>query len=178
MPFIAWTEDMSVGVESLDGDHRLLMNLLNRLDEAVRAGRGAEIIDDVLDAIKDYTEYHFGREEALMAACGYPDTDTHGRTHDVLRTQVRILRDRRQQQPSASHDRALLAFLKTWLTAHIMGRDKLYAPFMASRPEAIEKADRDYARLRAGVAAGPSAPGARGAGARTPGAHGDDGGME
>ncbi len=141
MPVLQWTQEMSVGNPSIDRDHQILLGMVNRLDEAIKAGRGRETVSSVLDALLDYTTYHFAREEALMTACGYPDLDAHRHTHKVLRTQVTHIRDRHRSNPDTIHDREVLGFLKNWLTSHIMGRDKLYAPFMTSRGEAVAKAE-------------------------------------
>lgn len=144
MANIHWTPDMSVGVDSLDNDHKLLLSLVNQLDDAIRAGKGEDSVSSVLDAMIDYASYHFAREEALLEACGYPDDEAHSHTHQVLRMQVKQIRDRYLANPDTIHDREVLAFLKNWLTAHIMGRDKLYAPFMASKPDAVAEADRAF----------------------------------
>lgn len=144
MSVIRWTETMSVGVESIDSDHRHLIGLTNRLDEAVRSGGGAEVVDSVLDEMLRYTVYHFDREEALMDACGYPDADAHRHTHQVLKTQVANIRDRHAGNPDTIHDREVLSFLRNWLTAHILGRDQLYAPFMAGRRQAVDAANAAF----------------------------------
>jgi hemerythrin len=145
MAAIQWTQDMSVGIESIDADHQILVGMVNRLDRAIKAARGEDSVSGILDALLDYTTYHFGREEALMQACGYPDLDAHRHTHKVLRTQVAHIRDRHLGNPETIHDREVLAFLKNWLTSHIMGRDKFYAPFMTSRRDAVARAEAAYA---------------------------------
>jgi hemerythrin len=148
MAVIRWIPDFSVGIESLDTDHKVLISLLNQLEEAVEAGEPRDAVRRVLDSLLDYTDYHFDREETLMAACRYPDLSAHKRTHGTLRAQVVDIRDRYVRNPESIHSREILAFLKTWLTSHIIGRDKLYAPFMASAEDAITDAERGY---RAGV---------------------------
>jgi hemerythrin len=141
MAVIQWTQTMSVGIPSIDDDHKVLVGLINQLDDAIKSGGSEQALGSVLDALLDYTTYHFRREEALMQACDYPDLDAHRHTHRVLRIQVAHIRDRYRLNPDSIHDRQVLAFLNNWLTSHIMGRDKLYAPFMASRRDAVEKAE-------------------------------------
>ena len=144
MPLINWTADLSVGFESIDTDHQVLISLINELDEAVKVGEPRETVNRVLGALLDYTDYHFGREEVLMRACRYPDMDAHIRTHDTLRAQVADIRSRYLRSPESIHAREVLAFLKNWLTAHILGRDKLYQPFLESDSEKVSDADRAY----------------------------------
>jgi hemerythrin len=144
MAMIEWNPGFSVGVESLDADHRMLISLLNQLDEAVRHGEPRETVRRVLDGLLDYSDYHFAREEALMAACAYPDLEAHKRTHRTLRAQVADIRERYVRNPETIHAREVLIFLKNWLSAHILGRDKLYQPFMASDRDGVVAADRDY----------------------------------
>ncbi len=144
MPLIKWTPDLSVGFESVDTDHQVLIGLLNELDDAVNVGEPRETVSRVLGSLLDYTDYHFGREEVLMRACRYPDMDAHIRTHDTLRAQVADIRSRYLRSPESIHAREVLAFLKNWLTAHILGRDKLYQPFMESDLQKVGDADRAY----------------------------------
>jgi hemerythrin-like metal-binding protein len=144
MPLIQWTPEFSVGVESIDTDHKVLISLLNLLDDAITRGEPRTTVQQVLDALYDYTVYHFGREEALMRASGYPDYDAHVRTHSTLRAQVADIRERYARNPDAIHAREVLSFLKNWLSAHIVGRDQLYAPFMASRRNEVDAADRSF----------------------------------
>lgn len=159
MAVITWTADFSVGVESLDTDHKVLISLLNHLEEAIIRGEPREAIRRVLDALLDYTDYHFEREEMLMAASRYPDLDAHKQTHRMLRAQVVDIRDRYLRSPEAIHSREILAFLKNWLTAHIMGRDKLYGPFMISASDAILDAERSFtAEISQPTAAAIAAP--------------------
>lgn len=135
---------MSVGVQSLDSDHQRLLGLLNELDLSIATGTGGEEIASVLDRLTHYVTEHFGREEALMRAVGYPDVDSHIRAHGVLTGQVRDITQRHRTNPEAIRERAVMGFLVSWLTTHIMGRDKLYSPFLGSRPAAIAEAEAAF----------------------------------
>lgn len=144
MSILKWTQDFSVGMESLDTDHKLLIGFINQLDMAITRGDPHHEVRSVLDALLDYTDYHFNREEALMKACGYPDFDAHAQSHQIMRHQVADIRERFVRNPDAIHPREILAFLKNWLTSHVVGRDKLYAPFMKSRIDAVNSANEDF----------------------------------
>ena len=144
MPIIQWTPDFSVGVSSLDTDHKVMISLINQLDDAIKGGEPKETVSRVLDALLDYTNYHFAREETLMAACGYADIEAHKRTHGTLRAQVHDIRNRYRRNVESIHAREVLAFLRNWLSAHIVGRDRLYAASMHEAAAAVEEADRAF----------------------------------
>ncbi len=144
MAIILWMPDYSVGVESIDTDHKVLISLLNQLSDAIHGSESTEAVRRVLDALLDYTEYHFNREEQLMETAGYPDLESHKRTHATLRAQVADIRDRYVRNPESIHAREVLAFLRNWLTSHIMGRDKLYQPFMSQASEAVRTVERGF----------------------------------
>lgn len=149
MPIIHWTPDLSVGVGSIDTDHKLLISLINQLDEAIRGGEPQGTVTRVLDALLDYADYHFAREESLMRASGYPDLAAHNRAHASFRAQVHDIRDRYHRNAECIRAREILAFLQNWLRAHIIGRDKLYAPFVQSararEKQAVFGLDKDSA---------------------------------
>lgn len=144
MSIIQWTPDFSVGVGSIDTDHKVLISLINQLDDAIRGGEPKKTVSRVLDALFDYTNYHFAREELLMRACAYPDIEAHARTHATLRAQVHDIRNRYRRNAESIHAREVLAFLKNWLASHIIGRDMLYAPFMQRAAPAIQDAERAF----------------------------------
>lgn len=144
MSIIQWTPDLSVNVDTLDTDHKLLISLINQLDDAIRAGEPRETVSRVLDALCDYTEYHFAREEALMHACEFEDVDAHIRTHQTLKAQVQDIREHYRRNPESIHAREVLSFLRNWLTSHILGRDKLYVSQMQAKRSAVDAADRAF----------------------------------
>jgi hemerythrin len=144
---IYWSPDFSVGVESIDTDHKVLISLLNQLSDAIHKADSSETVRAVLDALLAYTDYHFKREEQLMDSAGYPDRDAHKRTHATLRAQVADIRDRYVRNPESIHAREVLAFLRNWLTSHIMGRDKLYEPYMTEAAAAVRDAEKAFDRV-------------------------------
>ena len=81
MPAIEWNNDLSVGVDLIDSDHKTLIDLINLVADSIEAGQSAKTIGDVVQLLYEYTEFHFIREEVLMEACGYSDLDNHRNTN-------------------------------------------------------------------------------------------------
>lgn len=138
---LTWTEKMSVGVETLDADHRKLMGFVNDLHGAVRGQAAPETIGRILDELISYTEYHFEVEERLQKLARYPDLDDHKQAHAKLKQQVYDLRDRFRTDPTRMNNIKVFDFLSDWLVRHILGEDMRYKPFLAkaspvARPDA------------------------------------------
>ncbi len=130
--FIPWSTTLSVGITSIDEQHKVLVNLINELHAAMRQRRGANVLNDVLGRLKDYTVKHFKYEEKLFAQHGYPEAEAHAQIHSKLVEKVLdFAEDIRAGRATVSMD--LLRFLKSWLTDHIMGTDKKYGPFLTGR---------------------------------------------
>lgn len=130
---IRWTDAMSVGVEELDNDHRVLIDLTNQLASA-DARHDHITLEAVLDELVDYTILHFEREERIMERAGFPGLDGHRRVHADLAEQVFAIRRRLVSSSRNELGDEVLAFLGRWLREHILKTDALYAPFLATGP--------------------------------------------
>lgn len=122
---LIWNDSLKLGIDSVDEQHYSLLDLINRLDEAVALGHDPTAIGDLLDALIDYTRYHFDEEEKLMRAAGFDDSlyDAHREEHRVF---VETILQARNEQPDHASFllHHLLDFLFDWLYRHILGTDK------------------------------------------------------
>ena len=140
MPFMLWTEELSVGVEALDADHRQLFSMVNSLFDAIECGTGTELMGALFDVLVDYTRDHFAREEALMAARHYPGLVAHRAEHVQLTERVHELRRSFLAGEREPVGQELLVLFKTWLTSHIRVTDCGYKPYVMERPTADREA--------------------------------------
>ncbi len=152
MPAVKWTPAMSVGVEALDTDHKMLIGLINQLADAIAKGDAHDIVASVINALVDYTEYHFGREEEMMRACGYGYFNSHVATHGKIVETLRHLRDAHAGRALGQTEQVLLDFMRAWLTDHILGVDMKYAPVMKGREAELARVDETYTQRLARIA--------------------------
>lgn len=136
MPVLTWSEAYSVGSALIDSDHRILINLLNQLQEAMETGQSREVLGSVINVLAEYVEHHFHREEALMERIGYPHGDTHKISHRDLECRVREIRDRWMSGDRQVLDDDLMLFLKRWLSDHILKADIAYRPWIEAAADA------------------------------------------
>lgn len=134
MPLMNWTEGLSVGIDTVDNQHKVLIGLINKTFESVKAGQEHAIIGEVLKELVEYTVYHFGTEEDLFYRYEYPDYVKHKKQHDELTAKTRALKD---EYEAGKADGTIavrtMMFLQGWLTGHIINSDKTYAPYLISK---------------------------------------------
>ena len=130
--FVAWKDELSVGIESIDDDHKKLLTLINNLQTAVYYPTGEAFERQALQELVDYTKYHFEREEKLMLANGYPDFEPHKRQHEAMIAKVNGFLEAYEKDREGTIDE-LTQFLKSWLIQHIAGTDQQYSEHLRSR---------------------------------------------
>lgn len=106
--------------------------MINELHEAMRAGRGREVMSEILQGLVDYTKYHFSTEERYMALHGYPEYQHHRSEHKIFVDKVMEFQ-RELDSGSLLLSLDVMDFLKNWLSNHILVKDKKYAPFFNER---------------------------------------------
>lgn len=122
-----WTNDLVLGIKSIDNEHRVLVDLINDLHRAMKTGQGDSAISRILDKLIDYTVMHFGREEKIFEKIEYSDIESHKALHKKLVDQIKgFQRDLRGGKKSLSMD--VMNVLMDWLERHIKGVDKKYVP--------------------------------------------------
>lgn len=132
IPLMTWDDALSVGVETIDTQHKKLIGLLNDLHSAKATGKGDATLKAVLHELLEYTNSHFAFEENLFREHGYPNTSEHEQAHVALKSQVvAFAEDFASGKASLSAD--LFMFLRNWLNGHIRGSDRRYAPFLQER---------------------------------------------
>ncbi|MDY0241312.1 MAG: bacteriohemerythrin [Rhodospirillaceae bacterium] len=140
MPYIAWRNEMEIGVPMIDADHKVLIALLNQIHSCLGHPEERTNMDSVLSSLLDYTAYHFRREEIFQEAVGYPGLAKHRAEHESLTIQVEELNHRYRLQPDSVRARDLLTFLKRWLIDHILIADMAFKPYAQGRRDAEQAA--------------------------------------
>ena len=130
--YVEWKDEYSVGIDSIDRQHKKLIALINSLQTAVNYSAGAEYEQEALDELVDYTKTHFGYEEELMEKNGYPDFTTHRAEHELMIARVEQVLAEYKRNPDTAMQNAI-DFLRDWLINHINGTDKQYSKFLIDR---------------------------------------------
>lgn len=121
---IIWKDEIhSVHNETIDTQHKRLVEMINELDQAVTSGKEYQIVNKVLEQALEYTVYHFQTEEDLMEQASFPEREQHTAEHEAFKRKVKQLQ-KRETNLDILVPIELLMYLRNWLTKHIQSSDK------------------------------------------------------
>jgi len=132
MPLIEWNDNLSVGVSSFDMQHKQLVAMLNELYDAMKGGKGNDVLGPILSQLNGYVLTHFANEEKRMAEFAYPGMAAHKKEHEALIAQLKEFKDK-FTAGKAGLSITLMNFLKDWLVKHIKGTDMQYREFFNAK---------------------------------------------
>lgn len=122
MTLIEWREEFSVGVESVDSEHREMIALINELDGAMRHAADCATVIRTLGEMLARISAHFALEEKVMKDAAYEGFAAHKADHEQL---LDDLLDTIDSVEEAGHyDReALSGRLNQWFSDHFRTHD-------------------------------------------------------
>ena len=122
---IPWKNEYNITIKSIDDQHKVLVDLMNELNNAMLYEKGKSEIMRIVKGLVDYTEYHFNYEEGLLKKHGYEDLENHKKLHVKFVDQIKDVQ-RELEKGEKEMSKEILDFLKNWLIKHIMGIDTKY----------------------------------------------------
>jgi hemerythrin len=125
---IQWDHSLSVNVAEIDQQHQKLIKIINELYDAMRQGKGKEVIGKTINGLIEYAGEHFQTEEKYFDLFGYPETSSHKKEHaDFVKKVTGFKSELETGRLSLSLE--VMNFLSDWLKNHIKGVDMKYSPF-------------------------------------------------
>ena len=124
-------DNLVTGNEMIDGQHKELIEKINRLLDSCENGNDKRVAITTLDYLADYTEFHFCEEEKLQESIGYPGIEAHKKEHDKLREVVKDLYNMLEEEegPSNAFVEQVNRNVIEWLYGHIKTFDRSVAEY-------------------------------------------------
>lgn len=131
--WINWSSDLALGIDEIDEQHKILVEILNDVYEAVNSGnRDEKKLKKIIDGMLRYVNFHFVTEEMKMIKTNYSDYKNHKAEHDAfVEKALEFQSGFRDGSTSLPED--MMDFLKTWLVNHIQGTDREYVPYFTKQ---------------------------------------------
>ena len=132
-----WTENLAVGIATIDTQHKELITRINNLLQAIKEHRCKSEIDGTLKFLDDYAVFHFGEEEKRMREAGYGGLEEHQRHHATYLKNIAELKEQAAlpRISGVSYELSVTAnqVIVDWIVDHIMKIDKKFGEFVKSR---------------------------------------------
>ncbi|HGX93839.1 MAG TPA: bacteriohemerythrin [Candidatus Tenderia sp.] len=132
-PLMEWRDQFSVGIPSVDRQHKVLIKYINQLHIASqREDGGALEVGHILGGLISYTKVHFAYEEMMFRTYQYPETDDHMLSHQRVLEKVAWYKRRFDNQETGIA-KELLDLLIYWLNHHILQEDMAYSQYLIKK---------------------------------------------
>ena len=126
MALFTWNNSYSVKVVQCDEQHKRLFAIINELADAMRMGKGQELVGKTVGELLRYTTVHFQQEEELLKKTNYPQLAPHQEMHQRFVADVAALQKQAQAGENTNSVK-VLNMLRDWLINHIQKVDQQYS---------------------------------------------------
>ena len=137
---LVWREQMSVGNDVIDADHKYLIQLINQVERSLDIKNRNEL-SVALDCLSEYSHKHFAQEEKIAHAAGYTQTPRLNQSHESLIKQLdRVKQEIGEmgQEWSATAAEHFTNLLRNWLVDHVIKEDLLMKPTLQKHPPGFD----------------------------------------
>jgi len=124
-----WNKNFDTGVELIDEQHKVLVEILNRLAGNLANISDSAVLNEIFYELENYAQYHFKTEEAIWYKYFKDDEWNleHQRTHSSFMDEVNAIKDGEDKKPLSQIAYDIISFLSKWLAYHILDTDKRMA---------------------------------------------------
>lgn len=122
-----WNHNFETGIDEVDLQHRVLVDILNRLALHFVSGGARVDCNDILDQLISYAAFHFKSEEAIWreGLGAEQAVRNHHDSHQLFFAQIQIFRGSKASEEQVLAD--IFDYLARWLAFHILESDRRMA---------------------------------------------------
>lgn len=123
--YLNWDWTLDIGIESIDNQHKELVNRLVQLLTSVEAGKGHDEVINTLNFLEEYVIKHFDEEEEIQKKINYPLFDIQHTQHEEFKNELKDFRKTFETQGiTAALVLNIQEKLIDWFKNHIINLDK------------------------------------------------------
>lgn len=133
MTYMTLGETYSIGLQSIDGEHRELMDLINQIHEALHTPAPQGEVKEMFHRLAACVSTHFWQEESQFVGTGYLDATLHARKHEHLTTVLSCFQSGIDRMGRSVSFEDQLSFVRDWLLDHITNEDQQFADYISAQ---------------------------------------------
>jgi hemerythrin len=123
MALVEWRDDFKIGIDSVDYEHRQMIELINAVHEKLSEDAPKNHILDFLGEVFTRISAHFALEEKIMRSWQYDHYEDHKADHERLLDEIRDIMDGFEAGSIAAAEAELSARLNSWFADHFKTKD-------------------------------------------------------
>ena len=127
---LVWRDQLSVGNDVIDTDHKYLIEIINRAGRDLQA-KNLQKLFVALDELSKYSVEHFAREEMIAHRVGYEQVPHLHQSHESLLKHLDQVKNdigKMEQAWSSEAAERFTNLLRNWLIDHVIKEDLLMKP--------------------------------------------------
>lgn len=124
---LVWREQLSVGNDVIDADHKHLIGIINLVEKSLVTINPGELTL-ALASFSQFSKAHFAREEKIAHAAGYTHISQLHHSHDKLLKKVDQAHQKIGEEWTAASVEHFAALLRHLLVDHVIKEDLLMKP--------------------------------------------------
>lgn len=132
---ITWDDNLSVGNEMIDSDHRNLLVVVNRVEDDIRA-KDHVAFSKSFALLDTYMQIHFTNEEKIAEAVNFP-FNRNKIEHLQILNELNNIKKTLDATNGAWSDEIVETYshyLSDWMCNHIINEDMLLKPVLQTYP--------------------------------------------
>jgi len=128
-----WKKEFELGIESIDNQHKKLLEIGNRVNDLLAIHSDDKNYDEIIKVIedlKDYTIYHFKTEEDLFIKYNYTEYNQHKKEHEGFTQYINSVNYNLVEENQGIFLENLLKKIVNWVFQHIITSDYMYKDYL------------------------------------------------
>ncbi len=135
-----WNHSFETHIDTIDKQHKRLVMLLNQMGAKLAQGADLVEMDEIIDELTSYANYHFESEEKIWEHRFHEDDwfSNHHNKHSKFTDQINDFKKKVKSGKNNGLYEDILRFLIYWLAHHILDEDMRMAKALHAMDEGLD----------------------------------------
>jgi len=133
-----WSDAYLVNIPIIDQQHKKLFEIGNDIHKLIIESEKLETYDEIeqeIEKLIDYTQFHFKHEERLLKEYNYVNYEGHVKEHEKFMDFLNAINIETIQHHQQEYVDVLLKFVAQWIFKHMMHADFNYSDLLITGME-------------------------------------------
>lgn len=125
MEFFKWDDKYLVGIQEIDNQHKVIFDILNQAYDAFMKNEHEQKLDEIINRLFEYTDYHFSTEEKYFKQNPDETITEHRNQHNLFIDKIQSFKEQYKKDRKGVYY-LIIKFIKDWFVNHINATDRNY----------------------------------------------------